>query len=203
MLSIHPNDLSERENYKFLIGSIVPRPIAFITSVNEDGVVNGAPFSFFNVVSSNPPMISVSVQRKKGEMKDTARNITANGEFVVQVVSEEFVHAINQTAANLPSHESEVERANLTLVPSDVVKIPGVQEAKVRFECTLEQKVTLGGDEHGPGCDLLIGRVQKYHIEETLYEEGRIDLEQLRAMSRLAGNDYAAIGNITTIERPL
>ena len=203
MLSIHPNDLSERENYKFLIGSIVPRPIAFITSVNEDGVVNGAPFSFFNVVSSNPPMISVSVQRKKGQMKDTARNITANGEFVVHVVSEEFVHSINQTAANLPSHESEIELANLTLVSSDVVKIPGVQEAKVRFECTLEQKVTLGGDEHGPGCDLLIGRVQKYHIEETLYKEGRIDLKQLRAMSRLAGNDYATVGNITTIERPL
>ena len=203
MLSIHPNDLSERENYKFLIGSIVPRPIAFITSVNEDGVVNGAPFSFFNVVSSNPPMISVSVQRKKGQMKDTARNITANGEFVVHVVSEEIVHAINQTAANLPPHESEIELANLTLVSSDVVKVRGVKEAKVRFECTLEQKVTLGGDEHGPGCDLLIGRVQKYHIEETLYEEGRIDLEQLRAMSRLAGNDYATIGNITTIERPL
>ena len=203
MLSIHPNDLSEREDYKFLIGSIVPRPIAFITSINEDGVVNGAPFSFFNVVSSNPPMISVSVQRKKGQMKDTARNITANGEFVVHVVSEEFVHAINQTAANLPPHESEIELANLTLVSSDVVKVHGIKEAKVRFECTLEQKVTLGGDEHGPGCDLLIGRVQKYHIEETLYEEGRIDLEQLRAMSRLAGNDYATIGNITTIERPL
>ena len=203
MISIHPNDLSERENYKFLIGAVVPRPVAFITSINEDGVVNGAPFSFFNVVSSNPPMISVSVQRKKGQMKDTARNITENGEFVVHVVSEEFVRAINETAANLPPHESEIEHANLTLMPSDVVKVPGVKEAKVRLECTLEQKVTLGGDEHGLGCDLLIGRVQKYHIEETLYEEGKIDIEQLRAMSRLAGNDYATIGDIITIERPL
>ena len=203
MYSIDPNDLQERENYKFLIGSIIPRPIAFVTSVNEDGVVNGAPFSFFNVVSSNPPMISVSVQRKKGQMKDTSRNIAANGEFVVHVVSEEFVRAINETAANLPPDESEIERAGLTLVPSDIVKVPGVQEAKVRFECTLEQKLTLGGDENGPGCDLLIGRVRKYHIEEDLYKEGYIDKDKLRAMSRLAGNDYATIGDVVTIERPL
>lgn len=203
MYSIDPNDLQERENYKFLIGSIIPRPIAFVTSVNEDGVVNGAPFSFFNVVSSNPPMISVSVQRKKGQMKDTSRNIAANGEFVVHVVSEEFVRAINETAANLPPDESEIERAGLTLVSSDVVSVPGVQEAKVRFECTLEQKLTLGGDENGPGCDLLIGRVRKYHIEEDLYKEGYIDKDQLRAMSRLAGNDYATIGDVVTIERPL
>ena len=203
MYSIDPNDLQERENYKFLIGSIIPRPIAFVTSVNEDGVVNGAPFSFFNVVSSNPPMISVSVQRKKGQMKDTSRNIAANGEFVVHVVSEEFVRAINETAANLPPDESEIERAGLTLVPSDIVKVPGVQEAKVRFECTLEQTLTLGGDENGPGCDLLIGRVRKYHIEEDLYKEGYIDKDQLRAMSRLAGNDYATIGDVVTIERPL
>ena len=203
MYSIDPNDLQERENYKFLIGSIIPRPIAFVTSVNEDGVVNGAPFSFFNVVSSNPPMISVSVQRKKGQMKDTSRNIAANGEFVVHVVSEEFVRAINETAANLPPHESEIERAGLTLVSSDIVSVPGVQEAKVRFECTLEQKLTLGGDENGPGCDLLIGRVRKYHIEEALFNEGRIDKNQLRAMSRLAGNDYATIGDVVTIERPL
>ena len=203
MYSIDPNDLQERENYKFLIGSIIPRPIAFVTSVNEDSVVNGAPFSFFNVVSSNPPMISVSVQRKKGQMKDTSRNIAANGEFVVHVVSEEFVRAINETAANLPPDESEIERAGLTLVPSDIVKVPGVQEAKVRFECTLEQTLTLGGDENGPGCDLLIGRVRKYHIEEDLYKEGYIDKDQLRAMSRLAGNDYATIGDVVTIERPL
>ncbi len=203
MYSIDPNDLQERENYKFLIGSIIPRPIAFVTTINEAGVVNGAPFSFFNIVSSNPPMISVSVQRKKGKMKDTSRNITTNGEFVVHVVSEEFVSAINETAANLPPHESEIERANLTLVPSDIVKVPGVKEAKVRFECKLEQKLTLGGDEDGPGCDLLIGRVRKYHIEEALYDEGRIDMKQLRTMSRLAGNDYAKIGDVVTIERPI
>ena len=203
MLSINPNHLTERENYKFLIGSIVPRPIAFVTSMNEDGVVNGAPFSFFNIVSSNPPLISVSVQRKKGEMKDTSRNISTQGQFVVHVVSEQFVEKINETAANLPSNESEIEHANLTLVDSEKIAVPGVKEAKVRFECVLEQQLTLGGDGNGPGCDLLIARVVNYHIDEMIYADGKIDLDGLAAMSRLAGNDYAKIGEITTIERPL
>ena len=203
MQKINPNDLTERENYKFLIGSIIPRPIAFVTSTNEEGVVNGAPFSFFNIVSSNPPLISVSVQRKQGKMKDTARNIAANGEFVVHVVSEEFVAQINETAANLPPEESEIDRAGLTLVDSTEVSVPGVKEAKVRFECTLEQHIPLGGDETSAGCDLLIGRVRAYHIDEAIYQDGYIDLQGLGAMSRLAGNDYASIGKITTIERPL
>jgi flavin reductase (DIM6/NTAB) family NADH-FMN oxidoreductase RutF len=202
MLTINPNNLTERENYKFLIGSIIPRPIAFVTSINEEGVVNAAPFSFFNIVSSNPPLISVSVQRKAGEMKDTARNITANKEFVVHVVSEPFVAQINETAANLPPNESELTRANLTAIESTFVKVPGVKEAKVRFECKLEKHLPLGGNDEAVGCDLLIGRVVAYHIDEAIYEDGKIDLDGLAAMSRLAGNDYANVGKVTTIERP-
>lgn len=202
MLQISPYDLTERENYKFLIGSIVPRPIAFITSINEEGIVNGAPFSFFNVVSSNPPMISVSIQRKNGCMKDTARNIRDVGEFVVHIVSGEFVEQINETAANLPPQESELVRAQLTQVESAVVKVPGVKEAKVRLECKLEQMIELGGNDEAVGCDFVIAKVVRYHIEEEIYEEGRISLEGLNAVSRLAGNDYAHIGQIKTIARP-
>lgn len=202
MQQINPNNLTERENYKFLIGAIVPRPVAFVTTMNAEGVVNGAPFSFFNVVSSNPPMISISIQRKQGVMKDTARNIAANGELVVHIVSEEFVVQINETAANLPPHESELVRAGLTQVASTVVQVPGVKEAKVRMECKLEQMVTLGGDDNGPGCDLIIARVEQYHIDEAIYADGRVDLEGLDAVSRLAGNDYAKIGRVMTIERP-
>lgn len=202
MLTINPKNLTERENYKFLIGSIIPRPIAFVTSANEDGIVNGAPFSFFNIVTSNPPMISVSIQRKQGNMKDTAYNVTTNGEFVVHIVSEEFVTQINETAANLPPEESEIERAGLTLVKSTEINVPGVKEAKVRIECTLEQHIAVGGDENNAGCDLLIGRVRAYHIDEAIYKDGYIDFQGLAAMSRLAGNDYASIGKVTTIERP-
>src|SRR3954462_3459680 len=98
LLSIDPASLSERDNYKFLIGSIVPRPIAFVTTQSKDGVLNGAPFSYFNIVTSNPPMISLSIQRNGGRIKDTARNIFENKEFVVYIVDEDNVAKINETA---------------------------------------------------------------------------------------------------------
>ena len=199
---LNPKQLTERENYKFLIGSIIPRPIAFITTKSNTGVVNGAPFSFFNIVSSNPPLISVSIQRPAGRVKDTARNILENGEFVVHIVDTTNVEQINETAANLPPEESEILRANLTLVESSLVNVPGIVESKIRFECKLEQALQLGGNEETPGCDLVIGKVLAYHIDEAIYEEGRIDAELLDAVSRLAGNDYAKVGQIFTIARP-
>lgn len=203
MQKIDPQQLSERDNYKFLIGSIIPRPIAFVTSASEEGVVNAAPFSFFNIVSSNPPMISISIQRKQGKMKDTARNILANRQFVVHIVDTDNVEKVNETAASLPPEESEVEMAGLTLVESTKIGVPGVKEAKVRFECELETALELGGEENNPGCDLIIGKVVYYHIEESIYENGRIDPQELAAISRLAGNDYAKIGEQFTIKRPL
>lgn len=203
MKKIDPNELSERENYKFLIGSIIPRPVAFVTSISEEGVVNAAPFSFFNIVSSNPPMVSVSVQRKQGKLKDTARNIRTNEQFVIHIVDMENVEQVNETAANLPRNESEITRAGLSLVKSEKIDVPGVEEAKVRLECVLEKALELGGDEENPGCDLIIGKVVCYHIEESLYEKGRIDPIGLGAIGRLAGNDYAKIGTQFTIERPL
>lgn len=99
MLSIDPFQLTERENYKFLIGSIIPRPVAFVTSQSKDGVLNGAPFSYFNIVSSNPPMISLSIQRSEGIKKDTARNILEKKEFVVHIVDEQNVRKINENCS--------------------------------------------------------------------------------------------------------
>ena len=126
----------KRENYKFLIGSIIPRPIAFITTQSEDGVVNAAPFSYFNIVSANPPMISVSVQRRDGMMKDTARNIMNTKEFVVHIVDQGILRDVNETAAELDMDESEITRTHFTLVSSDKISVPAVNEAKIRFECT-------------------------------------------------------------------
>ena len=116
LLSIDPSVNTERENYKLLIGSIIPRPIAFVTTISKDGILNGAPFSYFNIVSSNPPMISLSIGRAGGRQKDTARNIIESKEFVVHIVDEQNVEQINQTAANLPPHQSEIELAGLTPV---------------------------------------------------------------------------------------
>lgn len=201
MLSIDPSKNTERENYKFLIGSIVPRPIAFVTTLSDEGIVNGAPFSYFNIVSSNPPMISLAIQRSAGRQKDTARNIIGLKEFVVHVVDEDNVEEINKTAASLPPNESEIELANLTPVESVKISVPGIKEAKIRMECVLEQSLELGGQD-SPGVDLIIGKVIQFHIEEEIYEKGRIDPIGLGAVSRLAGTNYAKIGEIFSIERP-
>jgi flavin reductase (DIM6/NTAB) family NADH-FMN oxidoreductase RutF len=203
MLSIDPTSQSVQDNYKLLIGSIVPRPIAFVTTQSSEGVLNAAPFSFFNIVTANPPMVAVSVQRKPGGVqKDTARNAAAAGEFVVHISDEGYIEAINVTAANLPPEESEVELAGLTAVASDLVSVPGIAEARIRMECVMEQSLPLGGSETSPACDLLIGRVVRFHVDEALYENGRISAEMLKPVSRLAGSDYAKLGERFSIERP-
>jgi flavin reductase (DIM6/NTAB) family NADH-FMN oxidoreductase RutF len=196
LISIDPSKNKERDNYKLMIGSIIPRPIAFVTSLAEDGTLNGAPFSYFNIVSSNPPMISVTVQHKGNEKKDTARNILNKKEFVVHIVDENNVEKINKTAANLPSNESEVGAAGLTQIPSTIITVPGVEEAKIRMECTLERVVEFDG------CDLIIGKVVQFHICKDIYEDGKIDPRRLGAVSRLAGSSYAKVGEIFDVERP-
>lgn len=200
MLSIDPTALTERDTYKFLIGSIVPRPIAFVTTQNGD-VVNAAPFSYFNVVSSHPPLVSVSVQRKDGVPKDTARNAIATEELVIHIVDESNVELVNATAANLSPEESELEGTSFTLVPSDSIQTVGVKEAKIRMECVLHHHLPI---EHNGQitADLLIARIVRFHIDNELYEAGRIDAEKLAPVSRLAGNFYAKLGKQFEIERP-
>ena len=201
MISINPKDNSERENYKLLTGTIIPRPIAFVTTVSEEKIVNGAPFSYFNIVCSNPPMIAISISRKEQQLKDTARNIYNKKEFVVHIVDQNNVQQINETAANLPYNESELKLANLTEVRSTIVEVPGIKESKARFECKLVHSLTLGNEEN-PGSDLFIGEVVYFHLDEEIYQNGYIDADKLDAVSRLAGNDYASLGERFTIERP-
>lgn len=200
LISIDPQQLTERENYKLLIGSIIPRPIAFVTSLTEDGVLNGAPFSYFNIVTANPPMISISVQRRNGERKDTSRNIMKRKEFVVHIVDELNVEQINVTAATLKANESEIEKAKLTPIPSDLIETPGIKEAKVRFECVLEKVIELGTDNE-ISTDLIIGKIVKMHFHPSVYNDGKIVYRALNAVSRLAGNDYAKVGEVFTKER--
>ncbi|WP_150270071.1 flavin reductase family protein [Paenibacillus tepidiphilus] len=197
-MHIRADAQTAHDNYKLLIGSILPRPIAFVTTVNEEGVVNAAPFSFFNIVGDEPPMVMFSCIRKgNGEPKHTARNIIRSGEFVVHVVDEDNIAAINHTSINAPDGISELELAGLTAVPSEQIKVPRVQECKVAMECRLVQSIELGSS------DLLIGEVVGFHIADELIHGGRIDVKKLKPVSRLAGSSYALIGEIFDLERPL
>lgn len=201
MLSFDPKDNTEKENYKLMIGTVIPRPIAFITSKSKDGIVNAAPFSYFNIAAIDPPMLSVSIQRKNGEQKDTAKNILDTGEFVIHIVDADNVAEINKTAATLPPDESEIDLTDLDVVASQIVQTPAIKQAKARYECSLEKTVELGNGQHIT-TDLIIGKIERFHIAEEIYEAGKINYENLRAVSRLAGHDYANIGDIFTIKRP-
>ncbi|ACT04576.1 flavin reductase family protein [Paenibacillus sp. JDR-2] len=203
MIRIDAENLSERENYKLLTGTVVPRPIALVTTLSEDGVLNAAPFSYFNIVTADPPLISVSVQRKRGIRKDTSRHAVARGEFVVHIADESYVEKLNATAASLPPEESEVALAGLTAVPSERISVPGIADAKVRLECVLEQAIPLGGTADAPAADLLIGRVIRYHLHESIADErNHIDASVLQPVSRLAGASYAKLGELFEVERP-
>ncbi|WP_411831421.1 flavin reductase family protein [Paenibacillus dokdonensis] len=203
IIHIDPSRQSERDNYKLLTGSIIPRPVAWVTTLADNGKVNAAPFSYFNIVTADPPMVSVSVQRKQGGPKDTARNAVREGEFVVHIGDETSIQKLNQTAASLPPDQSEVEFAGLTTVSSDAVRVPGIAEAKIRMECVLERSIPLGGTEASPSTDLLIGRVVRFHVDDTLLDHGRILADVLQPVSRLAGNSYAKLGETFSLDRPL
>lgn len=201
MVHFNPEEISERDNYKFLIGSIIPRPIALITSVSEDEVLNIAPFSYFNIVTANPPIVSVSLQRKNDGLRDTARNLLENKEAVIHVVDVDNVDDANETAASLKPDESELDKTNFTLIPSETVDVPSLKETKIRFEVELYEHV-LVENEGEPAADLMLLKINHYHIDDDLYHEGRIDPIGLGAVSRLAGHDYGEIGKIFTRDRP-
>lgn len=194
---IRTEEQSAHDNYKLLIGSVVPRPIAFVTSVNDAGIVNAAPFSFFNIVNNDPPMLMFSCGRlPNGEMKGTSRNIVSNKEFVVHIVDEANVEAINHTSINAPHGISEISLAGLTTIPGVAIQVPRVQECKIAMECKLIQHVDLGNS------DMIIGEVLSFYIEDELYEGGRINVDKLKPVSRLAGATYSTIGRTFDLTRP-
>ena len=201
MKKIKAETLSDMQNYKLLSGSIIPRPIAFVTTQNLKGDINEAPFSFFNVVNHTPPMIAIAVQRTKGNRKDTSINIEQSGEFVVHITDEAIVNDVNETAAPLEYGVNELKRTSLSMIDSDLIKVPAIKEAKVRFECKLHQIVQLGNKDNG--SDLIIGEIVVYHIDEEVYfEDSKIDANQLNPVARLAGNDYSLLGQTFTVNRP-
>ncbi|MGC7789283.1 flavin reductase family protein [Staphylococcus epidermidis] len=201
MKKIKAETLSDMQNYKLLSGSIIPRPIAFVTTQNLKGDINAAPFSFFNVVNHIPPMIAIAVQRTNGNRKDTSINIEQSGEFVVHITDEAIVNDVNETAAPLEYGVNELKRTSLSMIDSDLIKVPAIKEAKVRFECKLHQIVQLGNKDNG--SDLIIGEIVMYHIDEEVYfEDSKIDANQLNPVARLAGNDYSLLGQTFTVNRP-
>ncbi|MCM3572631.1 flavin reductase family protein [Mesobacillus subterraneus] len=190
-MEIKTDQLEWRDAYKLLQGSVLPRPIAFVSSQDENGNANLAPFSFFTVISSNPMMVCFSPMRRgtDGAKKDTLKNIESTKEFVINIVSEEFVQQMNDCATEFASDVDEFEASGLSKVDSVAVSPSRVKESKVHLECILDQVLNFGGEEAGAGS-LVIGKVVHVHVEDDLYENGRINSEKLNPVGRLAGATY-------------
>ncbi|MBM3268632.1 MAG: flavin reductase family protein [Candidatus Sericytochromatia bacterium] len=200
-IAFDPADLSSRERYKILIGAIVPRPIAWVSTVSPAGLPNLAPFSFFNGVCSDPMAVSIAVGRRQTGLKDTLRNIEATGEFVINVVTEDLAEPMNRTSEEFPPEVDEFAVAGLTPLPGVKVAPPRVAESPINLECRLLQVVYLG-DRPGSGS-LVVGEVVYGHIRADLVDSWRIDAAKLRPIGRLGGAFYTrAATDVFKLLRP-
>lgn len=199
---IDPRATGYLDVYKLLIGAIVPRPIAFVSTVSPEGIRNLAPFSFFTGVSANPPVICFCPVRRTGPnpQKDTLRNISATREFVVNVVSEEFAQQMNVCSAEFPPEVDEFEASGLTAVSSDLVKPPRVKESHVHMECKLY--LTIEISELPGGGNLVLGEVVRFHVDDEYFDHFKIDPEKLRAIGRMGGSAYARTTDRFDMARP-
>lgn len=196
---IDPVETSPQNNYKLLIGSIVPRPIAFVSTISPEGAVNLAPFSFFTAISGNPPVVCFSPTYRE-PTKDTLSNVRATREFVVNIVSEEFAEKMNICSGEYPAGVSEFEVAGLTPIPSGLVRPPRVAESHVNMECRLLQIVDVSAKPLGGS--IVIGEVVRFHVDDAIVEEFRIDPSKLRAIGRMGGNFYTRTQDRFEMIRP-
>jgi flavin reductase (DIM6/NTAB) family NADH-FMN oxidoreductase RutF len=178
-MTINPNDNAALDNYKLLTNLVIPRPIAWVTSRSEKGIINLAPFSFFNAIGADPLYIVMGFGRAAdGGKKDTPRNIDFTGDFVVHLITEDLIDAMNISAADFPPDESEVDAAGLHTVPSTVVSVPRLAEAQVSLECKLHSSQPIGANW------LYIGQIVMFHIADHLVGP------------RLHINNFAPIGRL-------
>jgi flavin reductase (DIM6/NTAB) family NADH-FMN oxidoreductase RutF len=192
MPEIDPADLPPREVYFVLTGAVVPRPIAWVSSLAADGTPNLAPHSYFNVISSDPPIVHFT----STGVKDSLRNVRATGEFVVNIVSRELTEAMNLTAANFPPDEDEFTWAGLATAPSKRVAPPRVARAHVALECRLRTVLSMGNG------NMVFGDVVHLFVDDAVWRDGRIDPGLLQPLGRLGGALYTTVGPETLLRLP-
>lgn len=199
------SDLSNKQQYKLLTGSVIPRPIAWITTLNEAaGIVNAAPFSFFSVASNQIPLLTVSILRSEGKAKDTAINLLNQKQAVVHIVDRALAEDMNETSAPLKPDESEIDRTELSLVDSSSVAVPAIQESLIRFETTLYQHIPIKNAKGEIVTDHFLLNVTDVHLDDSVFdpEKEYILPEALNPVSRLSGTSYSELGPLFSITRP-
>jgi flavin reductase (DIM6/NTAB) family NADH-FMN oxidoreductase RutF len=192
-LDFNPANMDADTTYQLLTGCVMPRPIAWISTRSADGLLNLAPFSFFNIASSDPPILAISISEpddaSKGK-KDTLRNIEETGELVVNVVSEELVDQMNSTGAEFPYGVNEFDVAGLHTEESLSVSVPRIAEAKASLECKLRQIIPIGADH------LVLAEVVRFVVREDVVADGKIQPEKMKVVGRMAGPRFTKTNEI-------
>ena len=200
MISKVPDELPPRDAYRLMLSVVAPRPIAWVSTIGADGTLNLAPFSFFNGVSAQPPVVSVAIgPRRGGGDKDTIANVRSTGELVVNVVSEAMAEAMVKTSGDYEADVDEFDLAGFAKVPSDAVKPFRVKESPLAFECGVLQIVRVGE----PATSLILAEVLVVHAADEILTDGLPDAQKFRPLARLGGIAYARLGDRIEIPRPV
>ncbi len=192
-MEIAPETLNVESTYKLLTGCVVPRPIAWVTTLSDDGRINAAPFSAFTFVSTKPPMVGISIGKKVGVMKDTPRNMLARKEFTVNIGDLGLLDQLHLSAQEYPVDVSEVEELDIEVLPAQRIKTPRIAKAPVALECILNQVVSFG-----ERTSFYVGEIVNFHIRDGLLKNGKIETMELNPVCRLGGPNYATLGEIIT-----
>lgn len=201
-MKIDPADLDWKGSHQLFVSAVVPRPIAFVSTLGEDGIYNLAPFSDFALMSSKPPIVGFGVARKRdGSKKDTLVNVEFTKDFVLNTVTESLAEAMNQTAADYPSHVDEFQVAGLTPIKSDLVRSPRVAESPVNLECRLLQILEFG-EARKRISNFIIGEIVRVHVKEAVWTNHVINAHKLKAVARLGGDLYCRTTDTFEMRRP-
>lgn len=195
MLHFAVGDLDDEATYRLMIGLIVPRPIAWVTTLCANGAVNLAPFSAFTYLSTVPPLVGISISRRADRLKDTAQNIARTGEFVINIARDDCAALVHRSSEEFPHGVSEVESLSLRTLPSLDIAVPRLAVAVASMECRFDQAIEFGDLRQR----LVVGRVSRFHVSDEAVEGGRVDTVRLRPLARIAGAAYAAIGEVTAM----
>lgn len=195
-VSIDPAALDPEEAYKLVIGTVVPRPIAWVVTRNAQGRLNLAPFSAFMFVSPKPPLLAISVGHKAGIYKDTARNILQEEDYVIHIADMGLIEPLHLSSIEHPPEVSEVEELGLATVPSTLVRTPRLSAAPIALECRFRQCLEFGATR----SRLIVGEVVMWHVRDDVITGGRIDSKALNPICRLGGPRYASLGEIVTMQ---
>ena len=195
-MKIFADSMGPEQTYKLLTGIVVPRPIAWVSTLSETGLTNVAPFSCYTIVSNMPPMIGINIGRKAGVRKDTATNILFNSHFVVNIADETLLEPLHQSAGEYPPQISEAQLLDLDTLPGESMPVPRLVAAPISMECRLHS-VTPYGDT---GAEFFVGEIRVWHIRDGLLNDGKIDSTILRPICRLGGPNYATLGKVVTLQ---